>query len=331
MSTITKNDTAIDPTPFVESLQSRFNDRQYARLIEILSSNTDCMHDECFEQENAYEELFKSEEVKELPRANSSWYHPILEQVESFKSAKQANVVLSGKQERTLFLQFNYARHRMLSLVEANDGGAWNIDDAKELLKWDLLADDLRDQLAQFNLALVLAMAKKFKGSDLDFSDLISEGNMALLRAIDKFNASRGFKFSTYACRAILKAFSRVGVKHTKYKTLFPTDFDPDLEKSNYQREKYDGHEDDCMDEVVHIVKANRAELSDVELAVIDHRFAVNRGDNDEISPMTLEQVGKLVGLTKERVRQIQNKALVKIRETLEKEYLDGTPRTNSN
>ena len=44
---------------------------------------------------------------------------------------------------------------------------------------------------------------------DVDFAEVVSEGNMALIRAVDKFNVERGFKFSTYACRAILKAFSR--------------------------------------------------------------------------------------------------------------------------
>ena len=55
---------------------------------------------------------------------------------------------------------------------------------------------------------------------------------MALLRAVDKFDAGRGYKFSTYACRAILKAFSRQGMKLSKYRQRFPTDFDPKLEKS---------------------------------------------------------------------------------------------------
>jgi len=70
----------------------------------------------------------------------------------------------------------------------------------------------------------------------------------------------------------------------------------------------------------------NQAELTDVEREVIHHRFAIEkhtkRGETS--SPLTLEQVGQIVGLTKERVRQIQNKALEKIRRTLEAGYLDG-------
>ncbi|MEZ6241833.1 MAG: sigma factor [Phycisphaerales bacterium] len=77
-------------------------------------------------------------------------------------------------------------------------------------------------------------MAKRTRMSEVDFADLVSEGNMALLRAVDKFDAGRGFKFSTYACRAILKAFSRQGMKLSKYRQRFPTDFDPKLEESDY-------------------------------------------------------------------------------------------------
>jgi RNA polymerase primary sigma factor len=72
-------------------------------------------------------------------------------------------------------------------------------------------------------------------------------------------------------------------------------------------------------------VKQNRAELSDIEQEVIEHRFAINRSQESEQEPqpLTLEQVGKIIGVTKERVRQIQNKALEKIRGTLESDYLE--------
>jgi RNA polymerase primary sigma factor len=234
------------------------------------------------------------------------------------------NVVLSAEQERALFLQFNYARFRAARLHKQVAGGQFLDEQARELIKWHDLSMRLRDQIAQSNLALVLAMAKRVRHSEMDFGDLISEGNMALLRAIDKFNVARGFKFSTYACRAILKAFSRSGMKQTQYRQLFPTDFDPALERSDYQRRKFDEHETDCASEVRRIVMDNTADLTDVEKAVIHHRFALTEPGTEEPTALTLEQVGQIVGLTKERVRQIQNKALEKIRKALEASYLDG-------
>merc|ERR1711879_833309 len=114
---------------------------------------------------------------------------------------------------------------------------------------WYRKSERIREQIAETNLALVLAMAKRTRMSEVDFSDLVSEGNMALLRAVDKFDVGRGFKFSTYACRAILKAFSRSGMKHTRYRQMFPADFDPKMERSDYMERCREGHEMDCATE----------------------------------------------------------------------------------
>ena len=150
---------------------------------------------------------------------------------------------------------------------------------------------------------------------------MISEGNFALLRSVDKFDCSRGFKFSTYACRAILKSFSRVALRTSRYRGRFPTEFDPSLEKSDYVDRKRDGVEADCVEEIRDILSQNRAELNDMERTVIRERFALN-DEVDQPRPKTLEQVGELIGVTKERVRQIQNKALEKLRATIESEVL---------
>jgi twitching motility protein PilT len=183
------------------------------------------------------------------------------------------------------------------------------------VLRWHRKAERIREQIAETNLALVLAMAKRTRMSEVDFADLVSEGNMALLRAVDKFDAGRGFKFSTYACRAILKAFSRQGMKLSKYRQRFPTDFDPKLEKSNFLETKRADFEKDAADEV-RGSSPNRADLTDVERTVIEHRFGLESGEEKPEKPMTLEQVeGQIIGVTKERVRQIQNKAMEKIRD----------------
>ena len=113
-------------------------------------------------------------------------------------------------------------------------------------------------------------MAKRTRLGDIDFAEIVSEGNMALLRAVEKFNVDRGFKFSTYACRAILKAFSRTALKASKYKTRFPVEFEPEYEKSDWADRRRDAvEEEDCVDELKQIVDRNLAELSDVEQTVI--------------------------------------------------------------
>ena len=299
---------------------AKLSPRDRITLAEIMTNEKlDFVDDDLFAKKNAEKLIF--DDSPEIPEPNTSWYHPVMQSTTNPREVKGVvNVVLTKDQERYLFLQYNYVRYRLCTLRDKVGDKPVSEAEARELLEWYRKSEHYRDRIAQFNLALVLAMAKRVRGTDLDFADLISEGNMALLRAIDKFNISKGFKFSTYACRAILKAFSRHGVKHTQYKSMFPTDFDPALEKSDHQERKNLTHEEDCAFEVKRIFNRNDAELSDVEQAVIEHRFAMN----SEGAPLTLEQVGKLVGLTKERVRQIQNKALVKLRQTLEAEYIDG-------
>ena len=141
---------------------------------------------------------------------------------------------------------------------------------------------------------------------------------MALLRAIEKFDVSRGFKFSTYACRAILKGFNRMATKTGRYIQRFPTEFDPELERSDYDVLKHQIQQDNAVDDLREVLADNRANLTDVERTVITQRFALDSGDKKK----TLSEVGLQVGLTTERVRQIQKKALSKLKATLNEEYL---------
>lgn len=364
-------------------------------LRRLLTEKYEYIDHEWFHQpeDAAYQQVFLDPDP--LPLPDVSWYHPLMDPGTADAAALARNasgggsVLLTAAQERVLFTQFNYCRMQVClrrdQLLETPPPEAPTTKAGKkatrskgkvksptaaqksrlqrEMLDWYVRADALRTQVADTNLALVLAMAKRSRIFPGDFADLISEGNMALLRAADKFDVGRGFKFSTYACRAILKAFSRQGIKLSKHRQMFPMDFDPKLERSNYQSEKNAAHEDDCADEVRRIVVDNRAELSPVERTVVAARFNVApgnvsnngaedapakpvfklkpdahddssapeldyelpaslRGRSPDAKPLTLEQVGKLIGVTKERVRQIQNKALEKIRQTLEEQYL---------
>jgi RNA polymerase primary sigma factor len=293
-------------------------------LNQIMASEQDFIDSPAFYEDDADKKIYQ--EAADVPKPDTTWYHPVMDDLSSarnrtVKSSQQ--VILTGAQEKILFHQFNYARYRIWKLqheVWASASRAPTPEQADEVLKWYRISDRIREQIAETNLALVLAMAKRTRMSEVDFADLVSEGNMALLRAVDKFDAGRGYKFSTYACRAILKAFSRQGMKLSKYRQRFPTDFDPKLERSNFLEIKRDSFEKDAAEEVKRIVLENRADLSDVERTVIEHRFGLETGDLEK--PMTLEQVGQIIGVTKERVRQIQNKAMEKIRLQLEANFL---------
>jgi len=290
-----------------------------AQVETLLQENYAFMDSPIFKQRNIEKELFDFEQEPELPR--TSWYQPTRD--EAVEDAASTPTLMKAPEERLMFLRFNYSKMRLLKLKKTIEKEGLTKALAEDFLEWHRKFEHFREYLVRTNLALVLAMAKRTRLGDLDFAEVVSEGNMALLRAVDKFNVDRGFKFSTYACRAILKAFSRTSLKASKYKTRFPVEFEPEYEKSDWADRRRDAVEEDCVDELKQIVDRNLAELSEVEQTVIRRRF---NWQQEEDSAMTLEEVGQIIGVTKERVRQIQNKALTKIRTVME----DGVLRTRT-
>lgn len=225
--------------------------------------------------------------------------------------------------ERIAFSKLNYARFRVNRILDSAAARPLTQEEAASLLTWHRRCERLRLDLIESNLPLVLAMAKRARLGNVDYAELISEGNLALLRSVDKFDCNRGFKFSTYACRAILKSFSRVAIRTGRYRGRFPTEFDPSFEKSDHAELRREGVESDCVGELRAILDSNRADLTDVERRVLDARFSLGASPAAEVTDgRTLEQVGVMIGVTKERVRQIQNKAMAKLRAALEESVL---------
>jgi len=295
--------------------------RQLRERIEtLLLENYDYMDNPLFRKKGIEKVIFAADSDVALPL--TSWYQPTRD--EELPSSAGAPQLMDAKQERMMFLRFNYSKRRLQILQKKIRKDGLDRTSADEFMHWHRRFEHFREFLVRTNLALVLAMAKRTRLGDVDFAEIVSEGNMALLRAVDKFDIDRGFKFSTYACRAILKAFSRTALKANKHRTRFPVEFEPDYEKSDWIDRRRDMVQDDLSDELRQIVDRNLADLSSVEQTVIRRRF--NWQQQDE-SPLTLEEVGQIIGVTKERVRQIQNKALAKIRSVMEDGVLRVEPK----
>jgi RNA polymerase sigma factor (sigma-70 family) len=279
-----------------------------AQAEEILAGNYAFMDSPLFQEEGVERKLFDEAE-KDLPMV--AWYQPTRDE----PAVAGTPQLMNAAEERLMFFRYNFSKFRLSAIQKQVAETGLTKELANDAVEWFRRSEHFREYLTRTNLALVLAMAKRTRLGDVDFAEIVSEGNMALLRAVDKFNVDRGFKFSTYACRAILKAFSRTAQKHTRHRQRFPVEFEPDLEKSDWSDKKRDAVEDDLVDELKQIVERNLAHLSNIEQTVIKQRF---NWDQQQETPLTLEEVGRIIGVTKERVRQIQNKALIKIRRLIE-------------
>ena len=282
----------------------------------LLEENYAFMDSPIFRRKNIEAELYDFENEPQLPLV--SWYQPTRDEAVD-TTISGAPQLMKGPEERLMFLRFNYSKLRLCKLQRLIKKTGLTRKRAEEFVNWHRRFEHFREYLVRTNLALVLAMAKRTRLGDVDFAEIVSEGNMALIRAVDKFNVDRGFKFSTYACRAILKAFSRTALKSNRHRTRFPVEFEPEMEKSDWADRRRDAVEEDCIDELKAIVDRNLADLSQVEKTVIRRRF---NWKQEEEHALTLEEVGQIIGVTKERVRQIQNKALMKIRSVMEEGVL---------
>ena len=315
MATMTTTKKAVSRSPVRQKPIPR---ALRARAEQVLAESYPFMDSETFKQRGLEQTLFDFSEVGGEPALPmTSWYQPTREEIADQLSGTPQ--LMKGAEEKLMFLRFNFAKRKLNKLQAKAKREGLTKELAEELVEWHRRFEHFREYLVRTNLALVLAMAKRTRLGDVDFSEIVSEGNMALMRAVDKFNVDKGFKFSTYACRAILKAFSRTAMKHGRYKTRFPVEFEPEMEKSDWNDRKRDVVEQDLTDELKQIVDRNLADLSDTEQTVIRRRF--NWQQQDE-SPLTLEEVGQIIGVTKERVRQIQNKALLKIKSVMEEGVL---------
>ncbi len=285
-------------------------------LEKVLSEPMECVYNKAFPKVNA-EKLFLG------PLQDDDDPRPVIggdPRVPAASSTKS----LTAADEQRLFMCLNYCRYRAMRVVRDSGAGRLTAGAARQLIKWARAAQLVRTRIVEANLSLVPAMAKRSRTIGVDISDLICEGNLALVRSVDKFDCARGFKFSTYACRAILSSFSSSSAKSARYRAHFPTEYDPALEKSDSVERRRADDIDDCVTGLKSVLMLNAAGLSCVEQRVLQARFDLNRDPREDgpVRSKTLKQVAELIGVTKERVRQIQNKALDKLRAAMEAEVL---------
>jgi len=217
--------------------------------------------------------------------------------------------LLTREQEAHLFRKFNYVKFKAARLRESliPEQARSQVMDRIEALHQQ--SDELRQQIVVANLRLVVSIAKKHVSPSEDFFSLVSDGNMSLLRAVEKFDFARGNKFSTYASWAIMKNFARSIPEEFRQRDRFRTCHEEafvraeDMRADPLLQERSQGRMEQQVSRML-------SRLDDREQRIIASRFGLNTMQE----PLTLKQVGAEMGVTKERVRQIEARALVKLR-----------------
>ncbi|MCY0904282.1 RNA polymerase sigma factor [Arthrobacter sp. H14-L1] len=277
--------------------------------------------------------------------------------------------LLNAEQEVDLALRIEaglFAEEKLAADLAADKT---KIDDKlKRELQW-VIHDGKRakNHLLEANLRLVVSLAKRYTGRGMLFLDLIQEGNLGLIRAVEKFDYTKGFKFSTYATWWIRQAITRamadqartiripvhmvevinklarvqrqmlqdLGREPTPEELAIELDMTPEkvVEVQKYGREPISLHtplgEDgdsefgDLIEDSEAVVPADAVSftllqeqlhsvldtLSEREAGVVAMRFGLTDGQ-----PKTLDEIGKVYGVTRERIRQIESKTMSKLR-----------------
>ncbi len=225
--------------------------------------------------------------------------------------------LLTREQEAHLFRKMNFLKSRAAALRETLDPTkARSVDlDAIEKFQEEALA--VKNQIIRANLRLVVSIAKRHVGPTNNFFELVSDGNMSLIRAVEKFDYSRGNKFSTYASWAIMKNYARTIPEENYRRDRFVTGHEEMFEAAADNRA--DEHEyESAQKRMQEAVKGMLGKLDDRERRIIVSRNGIG-GANEQ----TLEQLGRELGITKERVRQIESRALDKLRKFANEQKLD--------
>src|SRR5258706_829087 len=278
------------------------------RVRRLLKRRTRFYDDSLYHQEDAAEaihDIVAAEEIGEEPKREEL---RVPRDLPPYLQELYRTPLLSKSKERALFLKFNFHKYQFAHArrrLDAERVRHRNLERIEAILA-DAAAT--KNKIVRANLRLVVSVARKHVRPGVGLLELVSEGNLVLMRAVEGFDLHRGHRFSTYATLALMKGFAR-SVPQMVAATRRNTG---DAEALAAVADSRTAQRTDRLMERDQ-VKQLLSRLSERERDVLAAHFGLG-GQEEEA---TYAQVGERLGLSKERVRQIERGALAKLRESM--------------
>lgn len=217
--------------------------------------------------------------------------------------------LLSADEERHLFRQMNYLKYRAESLRRDDSVGSRGAVRLPQMGDYLNRASDVRNRIVQCNQRLVISVAKKFVRPTMRLEEVVSEANIALLRAIECFDVSRGYRFSTYASHSMYRHLMRFIRKHDREQSQRETVDAVALSDQEATVESLA-----TEDEVIAIARILQHLTAD-EREIVDLRFGLLQSKR----PHTFREIGAIRGVSGERIRQILREALCRVKRAFDR------------
>ncbi len=227
--------------------------------------------------------------------------------------------LLSKDEEQYYFRRMNWLKFRAATARGRLDRKRATLRQIREIEAWLDESEAVKSIIISANLRLVVSIAKKFVDPNNSFEELVSEGNVALIRSVEKFNFSLGNRFSTYATYAIQRIFYRLTKKVWQQRQRFVSD-DAVLAGMSAHQEDGQRLKPIQVDSLKETFAAFLEELEPREREIVVARFGF-----DGREPRTFRELGAEMGVCKERIRQIQGRAMEKLRAMAEEVKLGQT------
>jgi len=261
---------------------------------------------------------------RSVPSGTSGTYGEPLElargSLPEYLQTLKISPVLNREQEVELFRRYNYLKFlasRALADIKPTRVSGIRLS---QIEKYLAQAEEIKRRIIEANLRLVVGVARKHTAGVASLLDLVGEGNISLMEAVEKFDYTRGFRFATFASWIIAKDFARKIPSQTGRLDKATT-----ASLANIHRElRAEDAADFAAMEQAHrsLTQVIEDNLTERERYVILNRFGLV-GSPIRKETKTLKQIGEELGLSKERVRQVELIALQKLRQSLSSEEFE--------